>query len=50
MKIRSKEEALCETPYLDIDDQSWLARLQSWLTEDEWRMVMVDNPKVLYGW
>jgi len=34
-KIRSKEEALIETPFLKFDDSMWLQQLRSWLNEEE---------------
>jgi hypothetical protein len=48
MKIRSKEEALVETPFLKFDDNAWLRRLRGWLSDEEWLLLMVDNPDVLY--
>ncbi|KAJ5087180.1 hypothetical protein N7456_010796 [Penicillium angulare] len=48
MKVRTREEALTETPYLEVDDLAWLESLRSWLSDDEWRMLMVENPKRLY--
>ncbi|PYH93229.1 amidohydrolase 2 [Aspergillus ellipticus CBS 707.79] len=50
MKVRSREEALCETPCLIIDDLEWLKSLRSWLTAEEWHAMMVSNPQRLYGW
>lgn len=48
MKIRSKEEALVETPFLDVDDGLWLRSLRSWLSDEEWNLLMVENPTALY--
>jgi hypothetical protein len=48
MKIRSKEEALLETPFLVFDDSMWLQRLREWLSAEEWDLLMVKNPSVLY--
>jgi len=48
MKIRSKEEALIETPFLKFDDGIWLRKLRNWLSEEEWNLLMVKNPSVLY--
>ncbi|KAJ4360985.1 uncharacterized protein N0V89_001554 [Didymosphaeria variabile] len=48
MKVRSKEEALQETPYLEIDDRAWLRQLKTWLTEEQWDLVMIKNPQRLY--
>lgn len=48
MKIRSKEEALVETPFLEVDDGLWLRSLRSWLSEEEWNWLMVENPRILY--
>lgn len=49
MQVRSKEDALRETPYLQVDDRRWLESLKGWLSEDEWRGVMVENPRSLFG-
>lgn len=49
MKVRSKEEALRETPYLKVDDRVWLRQLKGWLTEEQWDLIMVQNPQRLYG-
>lgn len=49
MKIRSQEEALREVPFLEVDDEAWLRSLKSWLTTEEWDLIMVKNPNELYG-
>ncbi|POS75507.1 hypothetical protein DHEL01_v206101 [Diaporthe helianthi] len=48
MKIRSPEEALKETPYLCVDDEAWLRMLRSWLSDEEWHLLMVENPGRLF--
>lgn len=48
MQVRSKEEALRETPYLQVDDRCWLESLKDWLSEKEWRAIMVENPRRLF--
>lgn len=48
MKLRSKAEALIETPFLDVDDGLWLQNLRSWLSDQEWDWLMVENPRMLY--
>ncbi|RDW61671.1 hypothetical protein BP5796_11563 [Coleophoma crateriformis] len=48
MKVRSKEEALKETPFQNIDDRTWLTSLRMWLTEEQWNFLMVKNPEELY--
>ncbi|RDH34338.1 hypothetical protein BDQ94DRAFT_169301 [Aspergillus welwitschiae] len=50
MKVRTREEALRETPYLVIDDAEWLRSLRSWVTAEEWQAIMVSNPTRLYDW
>lgn len=50
MKVRTREEALRETPYLVIDDAEWLKSLRSWVTAEEWQAIMVSNPTRLYDW
>lgn len=49
MKVRSREEALQETPYLKVDDRAWLRQLKSWLTEEQWDLIKVKNPQKVYG-
>ncbi|KAL2831278.1 hypothetical protein BJY01DRAFT_260603 [Aspergillus pseudoustus] len=49
MKVRSREEALAESPYLEIDDLAWLQSLRRWLSDDEWNQMMVLNPRRLYS-
>jgi predicted TIM-barrel fold metal-dependent hydrolase len=49
MKVRSREEALKDTPFLQIDDEAWLRTLKSWLSEYEWDLIMVQNPSRLYA-
>ena len=48
MKVREKEEALKETPFLEIDDLLWLKSLRSWLSGEEWDLIMIRNPRELY--
>ena len=50
MTVRSKEEALRETPFLEVDDGAWLRSLRKWLSDEEWNLLMVRNPQTLYGW
>ena len=50
MKVRTHEEAMKETPFLEINDLAWLKSLRSWMSAREWHMVMVTNPQSLYGW
>lgn len=49
MKTRTPEEALKETPYLGVDDEAWLKTLRSWLSDEEWQLLMVENPIRLFG-
>jgi hypothetical protein len=49
MKVRTKEEALMETPFLRVDDFAWLRNLKSWLSDEEWDLIMVKNPSLLYA-
>lgn len=49
MKVRSPEEALKDTPFLQVDDEAWLRTLKSWLSDEEWDLIMVKNPSRLYG-
>jgi hypothetical protein len=50
MKVRTREEALKEAPYLEVDDMAWLRSLRSWLSDQEWKTLMVENPQRLYDW
>lgn len=49
MKVRTHEAAMKETPYLDVDDAAWLNNLRSWLSDEEWDLLMVQNPAKLFG-
>ncbi|KAH8817206.1 hypothetical protein F5884DRAFT_667552 [Xylogone sp. PMI_703] len=50
MKHRRHEEAMKETPFLDVDDEVWLRNLKSWLSDEEFELLMNKNPQKLYGW
>ncbi|RWA09488.1 hypothetical protein EKO27_g5609 [Xylaria grammica] len=49
MRVRLPEEALTETPFLEVDDLAWLKSLRSWLSDEEWDLLMVENPKALFN-
>ena len=49
MKVRSREDALRETAFQKIDDRAWLTSLRSWLSDEQWRLLMVENPRELYN-
>lgn len=49
MKVRAPEEALKETPHLQVDDEAWLKSLTTWLSDEEWDLLMVQNPRQLFG-
>ncbi len=49
MKVRTKQDALTETTFLEVDDLAWLRSLRSWMSDEEWDLVMVKNPTELYG-
>ncbi|CAH0051703.1 unnamed protein product [Clonostachys solani] len=49
MKVRSHEEAMKETPFLEVDDEKWLQTLKSWLSDEEWDLIMVQNPRRLFA-
>jgi predicted TIM-barrel fold metal-dependent hydrolase len=49
IKVRTHEEAMKETPYLEVDDEAWLRSLRSWLSDEEWDLVMVQNTTKLFG-
>ncbi len=48
MRVRDCKDALKETPFLEVDDEHWLKQLRSWLSTEEWDLVMVRNPRRLY--
>ncbi|KAJ9150256.1 Amidohydrolase 2 [Pleurostoma richardsiae] len=48
MKIRSHEEAMQLTPNMEVDDEAWLRILRTWLSEEEWDLLMVENPTRLF--
>lgn len=50
MKVRSHEEAMAETPYLEVDDLAWLRSLRSWVSDEEWELMVLRNPRELYDW
>ncbi|KAF7555171.1 hypothetical protein G7Z17_g2342 [Cylindrodendrum hubeiense] len=49
MKVRTHEEAMKETPYMVIDDEAWLRSLRLWLSDEEWDLLMVQNPSKLFS-
>lgn len=50
MKVRTHEEAMKESPYLKIDDGAWIKTLRSWMSDEEWELMMIENPTELYDW
>ncbi|KAL1870423.1 hypothetical protein Daus18300_005109 [Diaporthe australafricana] len=48
MKVRSHEQAMKETPFLEVDDLAWLRSLRNWLSNEEWDLMMVKNPERLF--
>lgn len=50
MKVRTREEALQEAPYLEVDDEAWLWSLKGWLSDEEWELCMNRNPRELIGY
>ncbi|KAH7010042.1 hypothetical protein EDB80DRAFT_839153 [Ilyonectria destructans] len=49
MKVRTHDEAMRETPNMDVDDEAWLRSLRLWLSDEEWDLLMVQNPSQLFG-
>ena len=47
MKVRTREAAMQETPYLDVHDEAWLRSLSSWLSDEERRLLMFENAEKL---
>lgn len=50
MKVRTAEEAAQEVEYLDVDDAAWLRSLRTWLTDEQWDLMVRVNPAELYDW
>lgn len=48
MQVRTREMALKETPFLEVDDGAWLQSLRRWLSDEAWQLLMVENPRTLY--
>lgn len=34
--------------FVDFDDRAWVQKLKGWLTEDQWHLLMVENPRRLF--
>ncbi|KAH6972534.1 hypothetical protein BKA56DRAFT_493652 [Ilyonectria sp. MPI-CAGE-AT-0026] len=49
MKVRTHDEAMRETPNMEVDDEAWLRSLRLWLSDEEWDLLMVQNPGQLFG-
>lgn len=49
MRVRSHEEAMKETPFLEVDDEAWLRSLRGWLSDEEWDLLMVQNPQKIFA-
>lgn len=41
MEVRSHEQAMRETRFLEVDDLAWLRSLRNWLSNEEWDLLMV---------
>ncbi|ETS78382.1 hypothetical protein PFICI_10444 [Pestalotiopsis fici W106-1] len=39
-----------QEPFLVVDNQSWIVSLSTWLSEDEWQALWVENPRKLYDY
>ncbi|KAH9985276.1 hypothetical protein F4779DRAFT_318477 [Xylariaceae sp. FL0662B] len=37
-------------PFLKVDNEAWIRSLSTWLSEDEWQAMWVDNPRTLYDY
>ncbi|OCF31421.1 hypothetical protein I316_06823 [Kwoniella heveanensis BCC8398] len=35
-------------PFMEIDNETWLKTLKTWMSAEEWHKMMVDSPKALY--
>ncbi|ORY81811.1 hypothetical protein BCR35DRAFT_321341 [Leucosporidium creatinivorum] len=34
--------------FVDFDDRAWVERLKGWLTEQQWQLLLVENPRRLF--
>ncbi|OAA66557.1 Amidohydrolase 2 [Niveomyces insectorum RCEF 264] len=37
-------------PFLKVDNRRWLQSLSTWLSDEEWQAMWVDNPRTLYDY
>ncbi|GAA6042690.1 hypothetical protein JCM8097_003748 [Rhodosporidiobolus ruineniae] len=48
---RPKEIKVEDTePFVDFDDRSWALKLKSWMSEEDFHKMMVENPRRLFGY
>ncbi|GAA6023031.1 hypothetical protein JCM10207_002049 [Rhodosporidiobolus poonsookiae] len=36
--------------FVNFDDRAWVTKLKSWMSDEDWQKMMVDNPRRLYGY
>lgn len=49
-KDRIGKSSTSEEAFLNIDDKAWIESLSRWMSEEEWRLMWVDNPATLYDY
>ncbi|GAA5872656.1 hypothetical protein JCM8547_003721 [Rhodosporidiobolus lusitaniae] len=37
-------------PFVKFDDRAWVEKLKTWLTEEQWQKMMVENPRRLFNY
>jgi predicted TIM-barrel fold metal-dependent hydrolase len=49
-KDRIGKSATSEEAFLQIDNKAWIESLSRWMSEEEWRLMWVENPATLYDY
>ncbi|OCF31434.1 hypothetical protein I317_07709 [Kwoniella heveanensis CBS 569] len=49
-EFRTGDDPLKPEPFMEVDDESWIKSFKSWVSEDEWHRIMVDNPRKLFDY
>ncbi|PKX91212.1 uncharacterized protein P174DRAFT_463342 [Aspergillus novofumigatus IBT 16806] len=49
-KDRAGRSTTSVEPFLKIDTRAWIESLSRWMSDDEWHLMWVDNPALLYDY
>ncbi|CAG7971940.1 unnamed protein product [Penicillium salamii] len=49
-KDRIGKSSTSKEPFLNIDDKAWIESMSRWLSEEEWRLLWIENPATLYDY